>query len=163
MSNHVKAQAIVGFKGDYDYLSNDFLLIHPYHRPIAFGKLWFPSVTHAFEASKTRDLEARKRISLASDARVARMMAKMTLQVSDWQEQQLPLMEQLVMDKFLRNQRLMLALLRTEDKPLVHTDFYRDTFWGAVENADGVWEGENHLGKILMRVRLTYRNIQQGQ
>jgi predicted NAD-dependent protein-ADP-ribosyltransferase YbiA (DUF1768 family) len=53
-----------------------------------------------------------------------------------------------VKDKFSRNPELRVKLLNTGDLQLVEGNYWGDTFWGVCNG-----KGENHLGKILMRVR----------
>ena len=50
--------------------------------------------------------------------------------------------------KFLQNQDILEKLLQTGDEELVEGNHWGDTFWGACKG-----EGENKLGKILMRIR----------
>lgn len=60
----------------------------------------------------------------------------------------LSVMETLVREKFTRHPALAAQLLATGDLELVERNHWRDTFWGI---CDG--RGENHLGRILMKVR----------
>jgi hypothetical protein len=65
----------------------------------------------------------------------------------DWEEIKLSVMEELVRSKF-SNPKLSQKLLETNDKLLVEGNTWGDTFWGVCNG-----RGENHLGKILMKVR----------
>lgn len=62
-------------------------------------------------------------------------------------------MEALVLLKFAQNSDLRYRLLRTGDAYLEETNNWGDKFWGV---CDG--EGENHLGKIIMKVRGAIKN-----
>ena len=59
-------------------------------------------------------------------------------------------MEEIVRCKFGQNEDLAMRLLATGDLPLVEGNTWGDVFWG-VDTRNG--RGENHLGKILMKVR----------
>lgn len=60
----------------------------------------------------------------------------------------LDVMEACVRDKFTRNADLRRRLLETGDAELVEGNTWGDRFWGV---CDG--EGENHLGRVLIKVR----------
>lgn len=66
----------------------------------------------------------------------------------DWDRIKLDIMFSLVCEKFVDHGHLGRALLDTGDEELIEGNHWHDTYWGV---CDGV--GENHLGKILMRVR----------
>ena len=53
-------------------------------------------------------------------------------------------------DKFTQNEDLKQLLLATGDLGLEEGNTWHDTFWGVDAKTR---EGENHLGRILMRVR----------
>ena len=57
-------------------------------------------------------------------------------------------MENLVRQKFTQHPRLRELLLRTDSRPLVEQNTWGDRFWGLYHGV-----GENHLGRILMKVR----------
>lgn len=57
-------------------------------------------------------------------------------------------MEDIVRSKFSKCEALKNALLRTGEAELVEGNWWEDTFWGACKGV-----GENHLGRILMKVR----------
>jgi ribA/ribD-fused uncharacterized protein len=67
---------------------------------------------------------------------------------SDWTEIRLEIMEKIVRAKFWQNPHLARKLVATGDQKLVEGNRWNDTFWGVCRGV-----GENHLGKILMRVR----------
>lgn len=63
-------------------------------------------------------------------------------------DRKISIMEWIVREKFLQNNDLMKMLKNTGGEELVETNFWNDSFWGVCDDV-----GENHLGKILMRVR----------
>jgi len=66
----------------------------------------------------------------------------------DWPEVRISVMESIMKAKFEQNPVLKEKLLATSDIPLEYGNYCGDTYWGTV---DGV--GENHMGKVLMKVR----------
>ena len=68
----------------------------------------------------------------------------------NWENVKLPIMEDIVRAKFTQNENLKQLLLATGDLVLEEGNTWHDTFWGVDAKTR---EGENHLGRILMRVR----------
>jgi hypothetical protein len=62
-------------------------------------------------------------------------------------------MESLVKEKFTRDTELGAKLVATGDEELVEGNYWGDTFWGVCRGV-----GQNHLGKILMKVREELRS-----
>ena len=54
----------------------------------------------------------------------------------------------IVLSKFASNPVLKNLLLDTNNEELVEGNTWNDTYWGACNG-----RGQNHLGKILMKVR----------
>ena len=130
------------FFGAFRFLSNFFPAFVFYD-----GDL-YPSVEHAYQAAKTADSHARLFIrskATASDAKRAGQQVELR---NGWDGMKIEVMEALVRDKFQRNPHLALRLLQTGERELIEGNHWGDTFWGTV---NGI--GENHLGKILMKVR----------
>lgn len=75
----------------------------------------------------------------------------------DWEEVKDSLMEAIVRAKFTQHPELAAKLLATGDKVLVEGNHWGDTYWG-VDIHTG--QGENHLGKILMKIR---GELKEGQ
>lgn len=68
----------------------------------------------------------------------------------DWDSVKVGLMEGIIRAKFTQNVGLAEKLTATGDRELVEGNSWHDLFWGA----DGkTLEGENHLGRILMKIR----------
>ena len=73
---------------------------------------------------------------------------------ADWEDVKLSIMEDIVRAKFTQNEDLKQLLLATGDLVLEEGNTWHDTFWGVDVKTQ---EGENHLGRILMRVRQELR------
>lgn len=133
---------ITSFSGPYRFLSN----FYPCN--VIFEDVKYPSVEHAYQAAKTTDKEARKRIAkLFSPGRAKQAGRRLDLR-QDWEQIKLGVMGTLVDRKFRKDPRLRRLLLETGDARLEEGNNWGDTFWGTVDG-----KGENHLGRILMAVR----------
>ena len=74
-----------------------------------------------------------------------------------WERVKLQVMEDIITAKFSQIKELYYSLLNT--RPLELIEATLDNFWGAgailgsIALEEGCWVGQNHLGKILMKVR----------
>ena len=66
----------------------------------------------------------------------------------DWENIKYPIMEDIVRNKFQQNPDLAQKLIATGDAYLEEENTWGDRIWGTVNHL-----GENHLGKILMKIR----------
>lgn len=109
--------------------------------------LEYPSVEHAYQAAKTLNVYERDRIRKCRFPGLAKAAGKSVTLRYDWDSVRLSTMEHLVRQKFSA-QPLRQQLFETGDAELIEGNTWGDTFWGVFNG-----EGENHLGKILMKVR----------
>lgn len=107
----------------------------------------FPSVEHAFQAAKTNDMEVRKGFMIIPSAAEAKQWGRQIKMRKDWDSVKVDVMEMLLRQKFARPV-LREQLLNTRDAILINGNNYRDTFWGVYKGS-----GENHLGRLLMKIR----------
>lgn len=133
------------FEGQYDFLSNF------YAHPISNGVLTFPTNEHYFQAMKTLNQEERIAIARASTPGQAKRMGREVKLRVDWEDIKLQVMETALRIKF-SDPELAAKLIATGDEELVEGNWWHDTFWGVCEGV-----GENHLGKLLMKVRADIR------
>ena len=131
---------IYNFRGDYRWLSN-FAPVD-----IVFEGGFYLSIENAYQAAKTLDKEARKMFEDVSPVSAKKMGRRVKLR-NDWMKQRLPIMNHLVLQKFMHG-RYEEKLIATGDEMIVEGNNWGDTYWGV---CNGV--GENNLGKILMKVR----------
>ena len=132
---------INSFEGEYAFLSNF------YEHPISNGVITFPTNEHYFQAMKTLEDDERLAIARAATPGQAKRMGRSVKLRPDWESIKLDVMETAVRIKFT-DPELAAKLIATGDEELVEGNWWNDTFWGV---CNGV--GENHLGKILMKVR----------
>ena len=135
---------IAEFQGEYRWLSNFWLL----KVPIVLDGLPCWSVEHAYQAEKTENKLHRRRIIQALYPGVAKRFGRVCPVRPGWDGMRLSVMELLVNQKFRLNPDLMLKLLETGDQELVEGNYWGDRFWGVSGG-----KGENHLGRIIMKVR----------
>ena len=78
--------------------------------------------------------------------------AEAAFQASKCQEEseRLEIMESIIRAKFERNPILMRRLKDTGNRILINGNNKQETYWGVDLYS---WQGENHLGKILMKIR----------
>ena len=139
---------ISAFRGPHDFLSNF------YAADVEFEGAEYPTIEHAFQAAKSLDFAERRAIKNAKTASEAKRMGRKIKRRADWFDISLVIMETLVRQKFTRYPELKSKLLETGDAKLIEGNNWNDRFYGAVYNTtSGEWVGENHLGKILMKVR----------
>ncbi|MHA1751693.1 MAG: NADAR family protein [Candidatus Helarchaeota archaeon] len=138
------------FSGKYSFLSNF------YPCKIIYENICYPSVEHAYQASKTLDINLRKEIASQKTPALAKKLGRAIKLRSDWDRVKLSIMETLVRLKFTTNEELKKKIIELENCILIEGNTWGDTFWGVYNG-----NGKNHLGKILMKVRddLIRKNI----
>lgn len=138
----VTADAILGFFGEYRFLSN----FEVCNVDIGDG-IVYRSSEAAFMAQKTHNLEDRKKIAGMSPNEAKKFGQTVTLR-DDWEHYRVVAMTKALIAKFSQNPHLAEKLLATRGKYLEETNNWNDKFWGVV---DGI--GLNMLGHCLMLVR----------
>ena len=136
------------FDGKYAFLSNF------YSSPIApfDDGIIYPTVEHAFQAYKTIDINKRKEIATQPTPGKAKRLGRHVKMRDDWREIRIDVMYIALKEKF-RDLELRTKLLATGNAELVEGNWWGDRFWGVCEG-----EGENNLGKLLMKIREDYRS-----
>lgn len=134
--------AITQFRGNYYFLSNF------YERSLIYEGVRYNNSEAAFQAQKTLDPAIRKKF-VSLNAGAARRYGRSVELRPDWEQVKDTIMYKIVLEKFLQNPDLRRDLVHTGNATLIETtDGWNDCYWGV---ANG--EGQNKLGKILMRVR----------
>jgi ribA/ribD-fused uncharacterized protein len=133
------------FQGEYRFLSNFW------HCDVMLDGYNYPSVEHAYQASKTRSYDERMMIRGQQTPGQAKRAGKNVTIRREWDEIKMLVMRNLVRQKF-QDPELQRLLLATDDQNIVEGNRWGDTFWGMCNG-----EGENHLGRILMEIRAELR------
>ena len=144
----MKAIAIIdSFRGKYYFLSNFF------PAEVTYNGLTYQNNEAAFQAQKTYSKEERIEFTTLEPRDAKRRGMRVRLR-RDWEQVKDRIMEEIVRAKFSQNEELKEQLLATGEAQLVEGNRWNDRYWG-VDIRSGV--GENHLGKILMKVRSELR------
>ena len=136
-------QKIDSFSGKYYFLSNFF------PAEITYEGLTYQNNEAAFQAQKTLNPEEKAAFS-DLDPRTSKHRGRHVRLRTDWEEVKDGIMEDIVRAKFTQNPELREQLLSTADAELIEGNTWNDRYWG-VDVRSGA--GQNHLGKILMKVR----------
>ncbi len=117
---------------------------------IVFQDVEYPTVEHAYVAAKLTDLALREEVRRLPKPGQAKSFLKDRglTERPGWDEMKLAVMEDLVRQKFA-HPKLAAMLLATGNEALIEGTTW-DVFWGIDERTG---EGENHLGKIQMKIR----------
>jgi N-glycosidase YbiA len=129
------------FKGPFRFLSNFWNV------EVTLDGVKYPTVEHAYQAAKTSPENRVPFLNCERPGEAKRLGRKVPMR-SDWESVKLDVMYQLVKEKFASNPILNRWLQNTGTQTLVEGNTWGDCFWGVCNG-----KGENHLGKILMRVR----------
>lgn len=131
------------FKGEYDFLSNRF------HWRFEWQGLEYGSAEAAFQASKCTD-ESERKTFLTCSSEKAVLKGKDIVPSPDWEDARVRIMESIIRAKFEQNPILMRRLKETGTRLLINGNNKQETYWGVDLYS---WQGENHLGQILMKIR----------
>jgi ribA/ribD-fused uncharacterized protein len=134
---------ILEFQGDFRWLSN-FATVS-----IAFNGLLFPSVEHAYVASKFKERATHLQIQKLATAGKAKRFGRVNKDNvrKDFDTIKLVHMESFIDEKF-DNEPYKSLLLATGNTHIEEGNRWGDTYWGV---CNGV--GENNLGKLIMEKR----------
>ena len=132
---------IDSFNGKYRFLSN----FAPCK--VTYEGMEYPSTESAYQAAKTTDTALRKQFHDCEKPGDAKKLGRKIVLRPDWEFIKLDVMEQLLRLKF-NQPDFKRALLNTGDEELMEGNTWNDTFWGMCKG-----KGQNHLGKLLMKIR----------
>lgn len=149
------------FDGKYGFLSN----FHPCE--IVYQGITYPSVEHYYVAMKCNNdqmidgvyytrADFREAVARVSTAGKAKILGRKIKLRSDWDEVRLQVMEWGLNQKF-RIEELQELLLATGDEKLVEGNWWHDNFFGSCTCPKCGDKGNNHLGKLLMKIRSEIR------
>ena len=147
---------IESFSGRYNFLSNF------YPAKIEHQGITYPTVEHYYVSMKVKNdqqidgkyitmIDCRELIAKMPQASKVKQFGKIVKVRRDWDDVKLDIMLWGVREKF-KHTDLKDLLLSTGDQELVEGNTWNDTYWGICRG-----EGQNNLGKILMKVRMELR------
>lgn len=136
------------FRGRYGFLSNF------YESPVTYKGLTYRNNEAAFQAQKVNDEEEQRAFCMMEPLEAKRKGRHVKLRDDvDWDTEKFIYMYEICKEKFSQNEYLKYLLLSTGDTHLEEGNTWGDKIWGTVNG-----EGENRLGKILMKVREELRD-----
>lgn len=127
----------------YKFLSNMHLC------PVLLDGVVYPSAENAYQASKTKDRE----LFTTLNPYEAKKLGRKVQMIPDFDR--LASMEKVLRSKFSLLNPTLRTRLGDTTVELVEENTWNDTYFGVCRGV-----GENHLGKLLMKIR---EDIQQGQ
>lgn len=140
---------IKGFFNEYRWLSNF------YPANIYYEDFPYSTVEHAYQAAKLNNGEEKTNLldkisaGLLPYGKDVKRIGKLIKPRSEWNDVKLKVMEDLIRIKFSDvNPDLKQQLIDTKSAYLEETNAWGDIWWGVCKN-----EGENHLGRLLMKIR----------
>ena len=135
------------FEDNFAFLSNF------YECEIEYEGIKYPTNEHAFQAAKTFDIEKRKEIAKAKTPGIAKRMGRQVELRKDWEQVKDQVMLDCIRAKFSTG-IMKQKLISTAPYTLVEGNSWHDNCWGNCTcDKCRRKEGENRLGKILMKVR----------
>lgn len=135
------------FKDEFAFLSN-FIAAK-----VVFNSITFNSVENAYQAAKCKFPEDMNEFITITSGQAKRKGKRIVLR-DDWESVKLSIMEDLVTQKF-NQEPFKTLLINTNDLVIQEGNSWGDTFWG-IDLKTGI--GQNHLGKILMKIREGFKN-----
>lgn len=130
------------FRGRWTKFSNYSLI------SIWYGGHIYPSVEHAYQAAKAIDPAMQQLIRNAPTPNAAKKLGRHVNLRLDWDQIKLQVMEELLRQKFAQEPEQTI-LISSMPHELIEGNWWGDTFWGQCP----LGNGENHLGKLLMKLR----------
>jgi N-glycosidase YbiA len=131
------------------YETSYFLFSNFSAHVIVYKGITYPTLEHAFQAQKFSDEKTREEIRKASSPLVAFKIGRSTPNIrKDWKVIKINIMYELLKSKVEQHEEVRRKLSETGDEEIIEEN-PNDSFWGA--GIDG--KGENHMGKLLMKVR----------
>ena len=136
----------------YCFLSNFYKV------RVEYGGLVYGSSEAAFQAQKCITEEEKIPFTEYSPSESKEAGRHVQLR-PDWDTVKVGIMEEIVAAKFTQHPDLAEKLLETGSMILIEGNDWGDTYWGAATSTE---QGENHLGKILMKIRGKLREGKNG-
>lgn len=129
-----------------DNLKGSFLS-NFYESSVELDSIVYRNAEAAYQAMKSNDNLVRLKFINLNGASAKALGKRIELR-KDWNDIKLDVMYKVVKNKFTQNPTLTKLLVDTNDKVIIEGNTWGDIYWGMCKG-----EGENHLGKILMKVR----------
>jgi len=137
------------FEGKYEFLSNFYNFYKKHGIMISFNGIECETSEHAYQAAKSTTFDDFMYVMNSSTASKSKKRGKEIKKRIDWREAKFKVMYEVCRRKF-EIPELKQLLLNTEEEELIELNWWGDEVFGVNSNT---MKGENHLGKILMKIR----------
>ena len=134
------------FFGEYFFLCNF------YEAPVTYKGITYLNNEAAFQSAKTTDNKIKLEFASLNPSEAKRKGRSIKLR-ADWEEIKEQVMYEICYAKFMQHPELKEKLIMTGKRPLEEGNTWNDKEWGTVNG-----EGNNKLGKILMKLREEFSN-----
>lgn len=134
------------FRKEYGWLSNMHACQIEYEGHV------FKSVENAYMWAKNTDNDVWLSICLNKEPNVVKKLSKGIVMREDWNDVKLKIMYELLLLKF-KQEPFKTKLKETGLENIQEGNFWNDRFWGVCLKSNPN-EGENHLGRLIMHIRL---------
>ncbi len=133
------------FKDENRWLSNMVLV------NVHFNGLTYKSVEHAYQSAKSDSLDWKLFCFSEESPYKVKIKSNDITRVNEWDDIKINVMEFLLNQKF-RQEPFKSKLLATGDENIQEGNEWGDTFWGVdLKTSPNI--GENHLGRLIMKIR----------
>lgn len=143
-------EPILEFQGAFRWLSNFA------ECKINFNGYVFNSVEHAYQAAKCARHEDIIKFVDIEPGHAKRLGRKIIVR-SDWENVKIPIMRELLVQKFLLNYHYGDMLLFTGNRHIQEGNRWNDKFWGVCLKTN---KGENNLGRLIMELRTELQKME---
>ena len=136
------------------WVKNWFSNFEKLESPFVYQGIDFWTIENFYQAMKVdkSDIETRKKIASVSASESKKLGKKVKLR-NDWEQIKFEVMEYGLRKKFVPGSKWHEKLMQTGSEEIVEWNNWGDRIWG--KTMDGI--GQNHLGKILMKIRDEYK------
>jgi N-glycosidase YbiA len=150
----LREQVLAGYESTFNTTGHVHGLFGK-HRPLSnfhkepflwSGVLW-PASENAYMAAKRNPNEPDSAFALM-DPKDAKTEGRKVALCANWEKDKLLIMQEILTAKFRQCPVARQTLKDTKTAFIEETNWWGDSFWGCYQGA-----GENHLGKILTRIR----------
>ena len=133
------------------FRDNFYFLSNMYPCKVNYRGTEYTCAESAFQAQKCTKESEKLMFNNINGFDAKKIGRKVSLK-SNWEKEKLSIMEEIVRSKFIQNPSLAEKLIGIEGV-IQEDNSWGDTFWGVYNG-----RGENHLGKILMKIRYELKN-----
>jgi ribA/ribD-fused uncharacterized protein len=121
--------------------------------PVVYSGITYQTPEHAYQAAKAVNKMAHDHIASSVSAALAKRRGRNVTLRFDWENVKLGIMAVIVYSKFTQHEDARKILISTGNSLLIEGNRWGDDLWGMIKGEQGVWIGQNLLGKVLMSAR----------